>query len=354
MKNSVFSTLAFALIVAMIISSCTKQIEDPVSKNYSEEQAIEVNSPENQEMLNKIVSFKETLDQIKAGQLLKSDVVLSMSDAKWLIESEINVFHGFPNKEVDYFYLEEGVIPLPKDDLEDLMNAEEVVAFDESVKNIIIQQLSTYVEEGKHLVQTTLMISPATDSLYIKTLIGIESDGRLPYKDYYYGDNLGACDGSFVFETDAAKRLESMVHYHFITNRPEPPTNCRYVYVNPVSKPINRPWLEEYQLDNTPDNYLDFKIFFASDYYNNPPQGDLHDTIKCMDYSDEIQFYRQQYIDLIEDFQNETNKYYSGCSFDGSVFWFAINDFEYYSIKHDLLFTASTRLLVCSILPTEL
>lgn len=107
-------------------------------------------------------------------------------------------------------------------------------------------------------------------------------------------------------------------------------------------------------MDGIPDNYLDFKVFFASDYYNNPPQGDLHDTIKCMDYSDEIQFYRQQYIDLIEDFQDETNKYYSGCTFEGLVFWFPVNNNVYYSIKHELLFTASTRLLVCSILPTEL
>jgi hypothetical protein len=339
---------------AIYFSSCQKSGENKIAQTDLNLTETFENSPENQAMLDKILDFKEVLSLAKEGETLKNDMDMSMDEATWYLESIINIFHGFPNKEVDYFYLEDGVIALPKENLQELMNINEVVLYDDAIRSIIIQQLSIHEEDGKHLVQTTLEFNPTIDSLYIKSLIGVESDGRLPYKDYYFGDNLGACDGTFVFETDAAKRLEAMVHYHFITNRPLPPSDCRFVYINPIHKLINQPWLPEYQLDPTPDNYLDFKVFFASDYFNDPPQGDLDDVVKCLDYSDEMLFYKQQYIDLIEEFENDNNKYYSGCTFEGKEYLYQPNEAEYYSIMHEIEFTVSSRIIVCNAEAVEL
>jgi hypothetical protein len=347
-----------ALAIALVFGACSK--EQPAlteSEKVWTTTQFEM-SDDDYEAINQIVDFKEKLDRHKKGDLLKSDEFVTMEDAKWLIESVVNVFHGFPDAEIAYFTFEEAKIILPKDNLNDLMNMEEVALFDEDIRSKIIQQLASYGLDGRHLVQSNLSFTENADSLLIKTLIGVEGDERLPYKDYWYGDLMGACDGTFELETDAAKRIESLVHYHFISNRPTPPTNCRYVYVNPVSKEIIEPWLQEYQINFPPVNYLDFKVFFASDYFNEVPQGDLDDEIKCLDYTNEMLFYKQNYIALIEEFEIEKNKFYSGCVFVGKEYLYKPvpqPPIEYYSIMHELEFTVATRLMVCEIVdPTPI
>jgi hypothetical protein len=342
-------TLLAALAIALVFGACSK--EQPAVtelEKVSTTPQFEM-SDDDHEAINLIIDFKENLDRHKNGDLLKSDVYVSMEDAKWLIESVINVFHGFPDAEIAYFTFEEEKVALPKENLNDLMNVEEVALFDEDIRNRIIQQLASYGLDGRHLVQSELSFTENADSLLIKTLIGVEGDERLPYKDYWYGNLMGACDGTFQLETDAAKRIESLVHYQFILNRPTPPANCRYVYINPVSKEIKEPWLPEYQINFPPVNYLDFKVFFASDYFNEVPQGDLDDDIKCLDYNSEMLFYKQNYIELIEEFEIEKNKVYTGCEFEGKWFWYWVENIDYYSIMHNLNFTVSSRILICEI-----
>lgn len=62
-------------------------------------------------------------------------------------------------------------------------------------------------------------------------------------------------------------------------------------------------------------------------------------------------FYKQNYIELIEEFEIEKNKVYSGCEFEGKWFWYnpEMEDDPYYSIMHKLTITVSTRILICEV-----
>jgi hypothetical protein len=340
--------LFLAALLLVFIGACNKEqnsmksVEDATSIIRIDK------SDDDQEIIKKIIDFKKTLDSHKIGESLKSDELVTMEDAKCLIESVINVYHGFPDAEVEYFSFEKSKIAVPKVNLNDLMSIEEVALFDENIRSKIILQLSKYGIDGRHLILTQLAFSRNADSLLIKSLIGIEGDNKLPYKDYYYGDFMGACDGTYEFETDAAKRIEHLVHYHFKSNRPTPQANCRFVYINPATKEIKEPWLQEYQINFPPVNYLDFKVFFASDYFNEVPQGDLDDEIKCLDYTNEMLFYKQNYIELIEEFEIEKNKVYSGCVFIGKQYnYVPVPPVQYYSIMHELAFTVSKRVMIC-------
>jgi hypothetical protein len=343
MKKVLLSLIAAGLAAAFLIT-CQKEGEKPLETELNQ---VSINGAE---YIARIYSFVETLEEIKTGNYLKQDEKMTVSESVEYIESALNIIHCFPDAEISEMATLSEIVLIPKDE-HDEMDMETLAVFYDDVKDIIRNLLRNSGFDDRKLIMVAMEIFEAKDSVTIKSLIGNIKAKEFPEKDYWYGDLLGACDTTYVFETDAAKVIESLTHDYFISLRPTPPAGCRYVYVNPASKEIDDPYNEIYQLNFPPVNYLDFKVFFASDYYNDPPVGYLDDNIKCLGYYDEMLFYKGHYIDLLEEFEDELNKVYVGCEFLGSEYDYTPEGYDYPfpSIMHNLKFFVATWLTECTI-----
>jgi len=329
-------------MAAALLITCQKEGEKPLETELNQI------SNDGADYIARIYSFVETLEEIKTGNYLKQDEKMTVSESIEYIESALNIIHCFPDSEVSGMIILSENIVIPKDENEEL-DMQTASVFYDDVKDIVRDLLRNSGFDDRKLMMVVMEIFETKDSVTVKSLVGNTRTRALPYNDYWYGDLLGACNNTYVFETDAAKIIESLTHNYFISLRPTPPAGCRYVYVNQASKEIEDPYNEIYQLKFPPENYLDFKVFFASDYFNNPPVGYLHDTIKCLDYYNEILFYKGHYIDLLEEFETEQSKVYTGCNFNGMPYdYYPSGAIAYISIMHTLEFFVATRLTECT------
>ena len=114
---------------------------------------------------------------------------------------------------------------------------------------------------------------------------------------------------------------------------PEPPHGCRWFFISIDSTYI---FPQQDTLDYTPDNYLDYKIFFAT------TEGGLtiDDEVKCLSQY-EMSTYKGYYIGYAQDFETETGKKFDHCIVSGNSYN------PPYHIQHDYTIYVGNRVPEC-------
>ncbi|MDP2424234.1 MAG: hypothetical protein U1C46_10225 [Bacteroidales bacterium] len=171
----------------------------------------------------------------------------------------------------------------------------------------------------------------------VGSLIGNEQATMLPDENWWYGENLGMCNGNYYAPEDAASKLAARITSAMI---PSPGNNCRWYYTQIENKYI---FPQQDTLNNPPVNYLDYKIFYAT------TAGGLiiDDEVKCLSAL-EMNFYKGHYNDYAIAFQLATNKKFSNCTVLGGP----VYELFSYSIQHRYTIYVGKRWLECT-MPLE-
>ncbi len=328
-KQRIHAALAAAVLFTLaviVVVSCQKEPDIRQSN---------ANNPDDQSQLivEHIKSFKKKMEMYRDNPGLKSGELFTADSAVWELESQLNFNYCYNNidiieKEVATFDI---IMPL---------NTESKISFDDLVDlyyDIIIdsiqeKMLQINYPNMKLLVvdlQQTGTTGEGDAIISVGSLIGNEQNVLLSDGRWWYGENYGMCNGSHAPE-DAATQLDAQVTEAMLT---EPPEGCRWVFTSIVDTTI---FPQQDTLDDTPDNYLDYKIFFAT------TAGGLtiDDEVKCLSQY-EMNTYKGYYIDYAQDFEAVTGKKFSHCLIMGNSYY------PPYHIQHDYTLFAGYRSLVC-------
>jgi len=197
-------------------------------------------------------------------------------------------------------------------------------SFDDSLKKLMVVDL-----------EKTL----GGDSLQIKTLIGNTQQLLLPAYDWYWGGKQGVCiSHQWQTDYDAAIKIAEHTRFHFYEAPPQGQhwsfVNIEdHIVMNPRQQDNNGNYIYLNPDDDIPnDNYEDYTIFYANE---NIADG-LTEDVRCLEHYDELAFYKQSYINITQNWIDNTNgKKFQDCEYDGIEV--AIPGDRY--IKHRLLNT---------------
>lgn len=162
----------------------------------------------------------------------------------------------------------------------------------------------------------------------INTLIGNQQTIVLHNDNWWYGEQSGLCGTNQYVPEDGASQLDFRVTSYML---PDPPSgafwyfrNISSTYINPTSDPLTTNF----------DNYLDYKIFFAT------TEGGLtiDYDVKCMSQY-EMNFYENHYIDYAENLE-VANLKFAKCFLTGTSYN------NPYRIQHNYTIFVGHRMLM--------
>jgi len=146
--------------------------------------------------------------------------------------------------------------------------------------------------------------------------------------NWWYGENLGLCGTGQYAPEDAATQLDIRVTNNLL---PTPPTGANWcfrnvatTYINPTQDPLTTNF----------DNYLDYKIFYATEAVT-----PITDTEKCLEMF-EMNFYLNYYIDYAEDYEISANRDFCFCLISGNPYG------NPYRIQHDYYIFVGERFIM--------
>ena len=168
-------------------------------------------------------------------------------------------------------------------------------------------------------------------TINIGSLAGNEYPVVLHDDNWWYGEQLGMCGTGNNAPEDAASQLQKRVIDELL---PTTSSNCKWYFTN-LENTYFTP--TDYQLDSNPDNYLDYKIFYATDAV-----GPLDYDVKCLSQY-EMTFYEGHYIYLAEDYEDQYLKDFAKCEISGNPY----NDAGITRIQHDYRIFIGNRILEC-------
>ena len=272
--------------------SCSKgkiETNKPLSDNKGPEYAVEA--------YYKILDFKERVAYYKENPDYKSGGQMSIGEALWNYNALINFEHAIPDDAYKGFYRDSVFVVLPfvsgdsvsegdvlavyleiEDGLEDIFNT--APFNNKTVKFNIIDVKST---------------NPSEILIRSMTVIGDDGESSTPpfgsEDDFYYGNNMGMCNGTGAFLYDAGDTICKWINatrYQHIDDEGK-----IVFYTNPVRIPNidgNHPAFDNPDDPGTPvdpalyDNYRDYLMFYAHE--NN---GNLSE-VACIE-SPDMNFY---------------------------------------------------------------
>ena len=265
-------TIIAILAFAAVVTACTKT-EDTANEAVRQGEAT----------IERIMDFKQQMEEAKANPGMKSSVYMSVDDAVWNIEALFNLTYAYPElaygKTVDCdttLYL-----PVSANDsvsINDLstfygqmLNA--VQAIYRSVDLDDKQFLILDVEAGEH--------NGNMQAIGLHTVQGSERGTPLTPPDppqpwrgpftnspaWYYGANGGNNQGIEPMDCDAADTLSGMLNAVLVAHAPE---NYEYIYTGIMTKQSNGCQQYTFSHDWFPDISPDYCEF----YRENPTPGD--------------------------------------------------------------------------------
>ncbi len=330
-KQRIHAALAAAVLFTLaviVVVSCQKE---PDIRNANANNPVE----QSQAIVEHIKSFKKKMEMHRDNPGLKSSELFTADSAVWEIESQLNFNYCYNNIDIIEKELATFDIIMP-------LNTENKISFDDLVDlyyNIIIdsiqeKMLDINYQNMKLLVVDLEQTGTTTEGdaiISVGSLIGNEQTVVLHNDNWWYGQNMGMCNGSHVPE-DAATQLDARVTEAML---PEPPHGCRWFFTSIDSTYI---FPQQDTLDYTPDNYLDYKIFFAT------TEGGLtiDDEVKCLSQY-EMSTYKGYYIDYAQDFESETGKKFDYCYISGKPYS------DPYRIQHDYWIYVGYRGIICDV-----
>ncbi len=311
MKSKFFILGCTALMVAGIFYSCRKDNTAP-TENAQIVETSDIN--------NLLLHFNQEFENFKSGKLLKSGVKIDKDSVIWYIDAAINFnyasgIYSFERLHRDTVYVEVQLDSEMKALLTDVFES-----YDKSQIRVGEKYYATAGENKKFVMATVSdagSIAGGKRKLSIATLTGtgeavISEDFG---DDENYNFRKGAmwnCNGEPA--SGAPEVFEIKLFQHF---EPNPSNGCRYFFFG--SESILTIDYKAHQLSNPLTNYLDYKVFAASDNVKV-----ITDATECLEYNQDnmgihkMQFYLDHLIDFVDDWLSQpgntgfNRKWFSG------------------------------------------
>jgi len=287
MKKSIYIISILAAGLLLMVYSCSKE-EAQTAKSHGNDL-----TPYEIQVHNAIKGFISTIEMHRENPHYKSGQVVSPDSALWLLEATINYSHAFPNE----FYTEyvadtiNLTVPLNSDGMVDLT----VLTSKYNEMKLAVATVyhnSNFEEKGLAVVDLEES-SIKEDQFEINVQVFTGEKGHDPPPpppvngpfnegdDWWYGKNLGHCDNPGGIQEDAANHL----FWETVGLVPNP--NGNYFFINEFTMYLQGgdPNLLR---DFTPDNYLDYWLYFAIE---GSPIPFVEDEDLCVEWQEMNAYY---------------------------------------------------------------
>lgn len=318
----------------ILFHSCQKERSD---KSNSEIQ----NISNDDAMIRQIISFKETCESYLANPGLKSGGSISVDSAVFYIAATMNFTYGF-DVNVSDMRLDTSFIIMPVNS-DGTIEMEDVASLLEEVTDSVRAHYQDTPYQNKKLIAISLDYYLDHNEYKLIVISAPGNTFTTPLyndKDWRWGEFLGSCDGT-IPNTDAAEILENIIYELYYE---KPPANTQYYWPNPqiishVIDPNDPNSYSTYININDPDgsnNHLDYIIF-----YNDDDVIPYTDTL-CLFKDDEMPFYKNQYMDLVDNALNINPAYkFKSCDFNGHHYYYVYLSLNV--IRHEIIILVGIR-----------
>lgn len=324
---SVAGAMLIILGTAVIIFySCRKTDQPPTPSVEMDDASVA--------SLAHIQAFKQRMEYYRDNRGIKTGgESYFATQAAEELESLINLDFCHTNVSCTEQAFETAQVIMPLNDIDKINDPDLMALYFDEIIGIIQGQMNSLTYESKQLLLVDLEYigtNPDEDALIsIGSLIGNNQLQLLHNGEWWYGENMGLCGTGQYAPEDAATQLALQVRNTLL---PAPPAGGRWVYTGITNTYINP---TQDPLTNNPDNYLDYKIFYATEAV-----GTIDYEVQCLSLY-EMGFYENHYIAYAIDFENATGKDFYNCIAEG----LAYPDSEYH-IQHNYWVYVGHRFLV--------
>ena len=299
-------------------------------------------------MQEHILGFKANMKYYHDNPNLKDGGALHTApDAVYELESLLNFTFCHTDIECNKKTFVTSEIIMPLDEIAKINDTKLAEVYYYKIIDTIQAQMERIDYQNMKLLLVDLE-QTGTDSngdaiVSIGALIGNEGTIMIPSSEYgwWYGFLGGTCDPNNNYAWDAAKDLQATINSFLV---PAPPPGYIRKFSVLFTKEIFTPNIPLYRTENDVlDNYLDYKIFYAS---NSIPNFPITDDVKCVSTDIEIPFYLSSYTSIIDTIIEEQsgiqqiNMSFIICIVDGR------KDETETFIQHDFHFQIGRRWLV--------
>ena len=262
--------------------SCTKENNESVKQTNPAESNL---SMKDLKINNIIKKFKEKVAYYKANPNLKDGETVPADSALWYLEATINYSHGFPNEYYEEFHTDSLSLTLSKNSDGEIDMTELAQKYDQMKAEVAtVYNASTYTDKG--LAMVDLKQVSETDNelvLSVKSTTGkIDPDpDTTKYNyigDWYYGENMGYCDGSGG-EGDASEQfeitIENLIYKYGKANS---------FFTDIIDVEVKGGDPDFLVTSNEPNNHLDYYLYYSIEGTDIPwnedmlciPDADMH------------------------------------------------------------------------------
>ncbi len=288
-----------AMVVVMILNSCTKQEDAEV--------VLATEDVKDYTVFNKISYFAEKMTFYKENPNYKDGESLNADEAMWLMEGAVNLTYGFPFEDYGEFTSADATLIVQKN--QDGKIDMDVVAV--RYQQLIDEAREDYYNSGfddKGLYIVILEKTEETDyevSFNVETVTGNKGIDPYPFNigdNWWYGEYGGGCAGNTQPGLDAAHELVN-VYPKYDMNECMALAGPKSVEVTGGEEWLRRP-------NDPKDNYNDYYIFCM----NNMVVPFNHDDDLCL-MSNEMSTYYWELDYVITDLAREHENIPQGYSF---------------------------------------
>jgi hypothetical protein len=310
------ATTIFALFaVAVLMHSCKKEGTFKTESNPA------MLSGQDVQINNAIQNFMAKVDYIRENPGYKSGEYLSIDSAIWYIDAALNynyakANHPFAELHRDTSFVEMGVL----ESYEAAIN--EVVGAYGGSLSWLSQKYHAIEGDNKQFIMANVEdMGPLPDNKRSLRIITITGTGTFARSEVFGEDEAYLFNRAATFDCEgesalsAPKIFDTYLNNHY---NPDPANNdCRWYFYGSIDMVDYK--YEEHQLLNPVDNYLDYKIFAASQYVN-----PITEVTRCLEWDQELsgihemQFYYDYLKELIDEWmasgQNTHNRRFAPSS----------------------------------------
>ncbi len=250
-----------------------------------------------------VLTFKSKMERYRDNPSLKTSGDLYTADSAVIeIESLINYDSANINILCNQKTLEVSEIIMPLNEVDKINDPDLMQVYYDKIMDSITSQMNRVNYSKKRLLLTDLT-NIGTDGngdaiIKITSLIGNQQTVVLHNDNWWYGENLGLCSTHQYAPEDGASQLDMRVTNYML---PDPPSGATWwfrgitsTYITPTSDPLTTDF----------DNYLDYKIFYATTENGLV----IDDDVKCMSQY-EMNFYEGHYINYAQDLETTSRKF---------------------------------------------
>ncbi len=294
--------LKYLAIVALVVSALIVTIRCSKDSNEPEINQSEQIQQESEAVVAHILAFKERMEFCIQNPTLKSTVFYTPGEAVIEIESALSLTYCYSNIDVREQTINTSVLAMPLQGGQ-ISESELALFHEEVIDSLQYHMMNIDYNEKKLMVVDMNFIGLDSNDDAIVNVISIIANNQevLLYEDsWWYGNEAGTCSGAATPE-DATTQLQARVIQEML---PEPSSGYRWFWIYPHTETYYAN--TSTQLDPTPDNYCDYKLFWAIKTYG------IGDDEKCLS-TYEMGFYEGYYIELAEGLENTWSDDFKNC-----------------------------------------